>query len=55
MEKLDLQKNKTLFLCEGDQALAQLPREVVESPSFKIFKSNLDIGPVVQWGLRDPA
>jgi len=33
----------TLFHCEGDRALAQVAREVMESPSTEIFKSHLDM------------
>ncbi|KAK4817888.1 hypothetical protein QYF61_002057 [Mycteria americana] len=31
--------------CDGDQALAQLPREAVESPPLEVFKSHLDVIP----------
>jgi len=33
-----------LFYCEGDQAQARLPREVVKSPTLEIFRrSHLDM------------
>ena len=34
---------KNFFHCEGDRALAQVTREVVDSPSVEIFKTHLDV------------
>ena len=36
-------RQETLFLGEGDTALAQVPRDVMESFSLEIFQSYLDM------------
>jgi len=41
-QEVPCEHQETLFYCEGDQALAQVAREVVKSPSLEIFKGHLD-------------
>lgn len=37
------EQQETLFHCAGGRALHRLPRELEESPSFEILKTQLDV------------
>jgi len=41
-QEVPAEHEEELLPSEGDGALEQLPREVVESPSLEIFKTRLD-------------
>lgn len=51
---LDLRKEP--FNSEGDKAVKQLPRELLDDPSLKLFKARLDqaLSNLIYWNVSQP-